>query len=732
MADEHARLRIGGSDLEVVSLDAREGASELYRIELVCRGPAGGIEPGSVLGAEAVVQLFDSFEQSRTVTGVVAELGNLHHDDGSVTVRVLVRPAAHLLTLGSGCRAFVDQSVVEIVDRVLGSLPHRWEVTQTYAKRAYTQQYREDDWGFVARELESEGIYYWFDHAAGGELVLADDSTVAPELAGGATIEFALERGMSADGERIGQLGGTAALAPGKFTIRSFNPAKPDLEVGGSTGEGALEIYDAPGGGPDSPAEAARQARLRSQGSAAAAAGVSGQASSVRVAPGMQLEVVNHPLSRLDGRYFVTSARYRIRQRRRVAGASERPYVCWFTAIRAEVPYRAPLVSPPARQSGLQSGVVGGPPGQEIYPSEMGEVRVQLHWDREGGRDDRSGKWMRVAQRGSNDSFLIPRIGWNVLTFNDEGSADAPSVLSRLHDAEHPPAYELPANKTRVVFKTATSPANGTSNEIYFEDKRGAELMFMNASKDQTFFVQGARNEEVLHDGVHKVGQNHTLNVTLEALERVEHDQSIAVGGNESTDMGGAGLTVVEGHMSTTIGGKLSLHTGTAAGVAVAGTRTLSVSAAVIDASLGEIGADAKFVNVLVGGAHLKLSAKSITEDVGGVSVQTIGGAKIEIAKLNRALDVRKQLLETVGGLLSAETGSVYTDGSRKVTAWTVGAKMSAEAPEIVVEGYEKVTFKCGASTIVVTSEGIEFCAAKFDLSKSEHVETISKKIEHN
>jgi len=101
-----------------------------------------------------------------------------------------------------------------------------------------------------------------------------------------------------------------------------------------------------------------------------------------------------------------------------------------------------------------------------------------------------------------------------------------------VHDAEHPPAYDLPANKTRVVYKTATSPANGTSNEIYFEDKRGAELMFMNASKDQTFFVQGARNEEVIHDGVHRVGQNHSITVTLEAIERVDQfvDQMLRVG----------------------------------------------------------------------------------------------------------------------------------------------------------------------------------------------------------
>ena len=42
----------------------------------------------------------------------------------------------------------------------------------------------------------------------------------------------------------------------------------------------------------------------------------------------------------------------------------------------------------------------------------------------------------------------------------------------------------LPANKTRVVFKTATTPGGGSFNEIYFEDRKGAEEMFINASRD--------------------------------------------------------------------------------------------------------------------------------------------------------------------------------------------------------------------------------------------------------
>ena len=732
MAEEHARLSVAGQDLEVVGLDGEEAVSRLFTIEVVCRAHGAGLSPGSVVGQGATAVLFDSFAHSRSIAGVVAEVENLQHDDGSVTVRLVIRPNAYLLTLGSNCRAFVDKSVIAIVDQVLGGVPHRWEVGGSYAKREYTQQYREDDWTFVARQLESEGIHYWFDHAAGSELVLSDDSTAAPDLPGGAYIEVSLERGMSADGERIEQLGETASFAPGKFTVRSFNAEKPDLKIEGSAGSGGLEVYTAPGGGPSSPEEASRKATIMSQAAAAGSAGVSGQSSSVRIAPGMILEAGNHPLGRLDGRYFVTGASYHVRQRRRVQGDAERPYVCFFSAIRADVTYRPASVSGLGRQSGLQSGVVVGAAGQEIHPSELGQVRVQLHWDREGAKDERSGKWMRVAQRGAHDSFLIPRIGWNVLTFNEEGSADAPHVLSRVHDAEHPPAYKLPDNMTRVVFKTATSPANGSFNEIYFEDQKGQELMFINASRDMTYYVQGAKNEGIKHDVVHTVGVNQSLTVDENDVEQVDHDQTIHIGANETTKVSGNFNTNVVGNATTSIGGKFTLHAKGNAGIATSSTRNLNVGAAVIDTSLGQIEGNGQFYTVLVGGAHLKLSAKTISESSGGVALQTIGGAKLEFAKLNRSLNVKKQFLETVGGVIVEQTEGNYTDGARKAASWTVGAKLSGEAPEIVIQGTDSVTLKCGASSIKLTKDTIELSATEFDLSKAEHVETITKKIEHN
>jgi type VI secretion system secreted protein VgrG len=564
--------------------------------------------------------------------------------------------------------------------------------------------------------------------------VLADTSPGAPDLVGGAGIEFHRSTGMVPDREVIMELGGVARVTASAFAVKSFNPQNPALEVAGAAGSGNLEFYDAPGGGPTDPAQAQRQAALLSGAAGAAAGGVSGKSNSVRIAPGRVVEVSGHPLSSLDAAYFITDAQFTVRQRRRGAAAGvERAYDYWFTGISKSTPFVPQRVTPPAQQAGIQTGVVGGPLGEEIYPDESGQVRVQQHWDRVGSRDDKSGTWMRVAQRGTNDSMQLPRIGWNVLTFNEEGAVDAPSVLSRVNDGEHPPAYALPANKTRVVYKTATSPADGTSNEVYFEDIQGSEEMFINASRDMNVFVQNAKVEAVNHDQLRTVGVDHKLVVVDDRTEEVGNDQTITVGANDKLTSGAAHKETVGANLTINIGGNRKLEAGSDSGLTALGNHNLSIGTARIDTCLGDISASAKLFTLTVGAAQLKLSAKGVAEQCGGVAVQTIGGAKLEFTKGSRTVNVDKLMVETVGGLMMLKTDGTYIDGATKTSAWKTGLKMSTKAAEsTLINATEKIQLKCGGSSITLEPETLTIETTKLVLSDADAVKIETGEIEHN
>jgi type VI secretion system secreted protein VgrG len=736
--EERASIEVGGQPFEVVGLVGEERVSRLFRYEIVCRCPDDSPEPAALLAKAAVVTLRDGFGTSRHVHGIVAEALARPSDDGSTELTLVVRPAVFPRTLTRDSYVLHDVDVVEVVKDVLEELtsPVRYDITRSYPKRVYCAQYREDDWTFISRLLEEEGIYYWFDHR-GDEttLVFADASTAAPDLDGGALIGFAYATGMTGSRELIEEIGSEAKASSTKFTVGSFDPARPSFKVSATTGQGALEVYHARGANPVTPAVCAARASTMLEGARAAGSTVSGLSSSVRIAPGMILELADHPLSRLDGHYFVTEARLRIVQRRRglVTAAHDRPYACHFTAVRRELPYRHPQETPLGKQAGLQTGIVVGAEGDEVMPDSTGRVRVQLHWDRIGRRNEAAGKWMRVAQRGTASSMLLPRVGWTAIVFNEEGCIDAPNVLARIFDGEHVPPYALPAHKTRVVFKTATTPGGASFNEIHFEDMLGAEMMLINASKDMNVFVQNLKNESVFNDQRREIGQNHALSVDSRSFESVGKNQTVTIGANESVHVGDMRDKTVSGNETVKIGGSRTLKAGQGHETMVTKDRLLEVGAALIETTTGGFSSIASQDHtVTLGGAQVRISKQSITEDVGTSSKQTIGSLKYEDAKNQRVLDVRVSLTEDIEGGMLLKTDKRYIDHANTTSTWLVTAKSTAQAPDVWIEARDKIELRCGASVIVILPDSVEIQASSYDLTQASFLEAKSSLIVHN
>jgi type VI secretion system secreted protein VgrG len=726
---EHAALEIDGAPFEVIVLRGEEALSTLFRFEITC---AGAPDPASLLGSGAAIALTAGAGAGRRIHGIVAEASTSASEAGA-SITAVIRPAIFPLTLGRDSRVFHDMSAVEIAQQVLAASPApvRWQLTRAYPKRAACAQRGEDDFSFVSRLMAEEGIFFWFDHEGGpSALVFADDSTSAPDLEGGGFLAFAPDAGMRGEGERIVELGSTLRASASKITVGSFDPDHPRTRIRESAGGGSIEVYDAPGGGPTRPAIAAARARTRLEAAAAGRSGVSGAAASARVYPGRALEMGGHPAARLDGRYLVTRAIVEIDQRRRGGAAPvERAFTCRFEAMAHAVPFRAPAPAPRVEQPGLQTGQVMG--SREAHHDPAGRVRVKLHFERDAA--GAPGRWMRVAQRGTADSQLLPRAGWSVVALHEEGSADAPSVLSRIHDAEHPPPYALPAHKTRTVFRTAETPGSGSYNEIRLEDRQGAEELLMEASKDMGVRVQAARADAIGRDAGHDVGGDHALAVGGDHAEIVEGDQRVTIGGREARSASGAVEKSVGGAEIERIAGERSLHAGAMHTTTVAGERSLSVGTVLLDASLGTISATSgRTATIRAGGARVAVSAGQIAEQVQALSAQTIGGAKVEISKAGRSLEVKGDAVETVGGVLIEKTLGAFSETAATELRYGVGGLFSAGAPEIVIEADDRIEIKCGASSIAVLPDRIEIKASTLKIADSSELVAVSDRIDYN
>src|SRR5690606_19484525 len=150
---------------------------------------------------------------------------------------------------------------------------------------------------------------------------------------------------------------------------------------------------------------------------------------------------------------------------------------------------------------GHQTAVVTGPAGEEIHCDEEGRIKVQFLCHREGQGDAHTSCWLLVASSWSGNhrgSVTIPRIGMEVLVSLTVGEQDQPLVSGCLYNSAHPVPYELPAHKTRSLFKSLSSPGGNGFNELCIEDRAGEEQIFIHAQRDW--------DQNIQHDQKIRVG----------------------------------------------------------------------------------------------------------------------------------------------------------------------------------------------------------------------------------
>jgi type VI secretion system secreted protein VgrG len=178
--------------------------------------------------------------------------------------------------------------------------------------------------------------------------------------------------------------------------------------------------------------------------------------------------------------------------------------------------------------SSIQTAIVTGPPGEEIYVDEHGRIKVQFHWDRENPADDTSSCWIRVQQpwAGAGWGFWwVPRIGMEVVVHFVDGDPDRPLVTGCVYNGTNDLPYPLPAEKTKSTIKSNSTPGGGGFNEFRFEDKAGSEEIYTHAQKDYNEVVEN-NHTTLVHD-------NQTITVDVDQTQTIGANQTETVHGNQ-------------------------------------------------------------------------------------------------------------------------------------------------------------------------------------------------------
>ena len=521
----HFSLNIDGldSDLQVLEFHGREALNQPYRfdIELVSERPDLDLE--SLLHKGAYLDL----GQGHGIHGQLHRVAQGESGKRLTRYQVSLVPRLAYLAHRHNQRIFQQLTVPQIITRVLeehGILAdaYRFQLGPTvYPPRDYCTQYDESDLHFVQRLCEEEGLHYHFEHSPDGHLlVFGDDQTAFPKLA---PVAYQQDSGLVADLPVIKRFGQRLDTRTTRVSRRDYDFEKPRLQLESTARSDSrpdLEDYDYPGRFTDR-----ERGKLLSQRSLerhrADYRQAEGRSDQPSLRSGHFLPLREHPRGEWNDLWLLTEVRHEGKQPQVLEESVtsdardgkddfQQGYRNRFLATPWDVPYRPPLAHPKPRVLGSQTAVVTGPKGEEIHCDRYGRVKVQFHWDREGQADDKTSCWLRVASSWAGKQYgaiAIPRIGMEVLVTFLEGDPDQPLISGCLYHAEHLPAYELPANKTRSLFKTLSSPGGGGYNELRIEDRKGQEQIYLHAQRDW--------DENIEHDQKIRVG--HERHDTVEA-----------------------------------------------------------------------------------------------------------------------------------------------------------------------------------------------------------------------
>ena len=701
-----------GDSLLFSRMHVSERLSSLFVIQLQAVSLKSDIKPGALLGKALTVKVEHEDGVVRYYNGYATRL-SLGASQGRYFVyHLTLHPWLWFLSRTSDCRIFQDMNVPDIVDAVLSDEPtkavdRRLADARKYEPWEYCVQYRETDFNFVSRLMEQEGITYFFEHADGSHtMMLADSKEGHAAIVGEAGIRFLpASAAQTQPADRVVNWTAVQEIQSGQYVIDDYDFKKPgyDLQVVRRAenppeySKADYEVFDHPGAYDTHPEGeayvASRIEELHGQTTVFEGAGALRQFHA-----GRKFKLLEHPRKDQNVEYLIVSVDYDYTDPPYETAEGEgSSFRCGFTAIPLKQQFRPPRATPRPVVQGIQTAVVAGPAGDEIHTDEFGRIKVKFHWDRAEEKNARSSCWLRVAflAAGTRFGFVsIPRIGHEVVVDFLEGDPDRPLVTGVVYNGANMPPWALPANKTQSGLLTRSSLGgnDANANAIRFEDKIGAEQVWIHAEKNQDIEVENDEthsvghdrsktigNDEttsVGHDRTETVGNNETITIGVDRIESVGSNESVSIGSNRTHTVGASETWTVALQRTHTVGVNETITVGAAQEVTVGAMRALTVGAN---------------QTTTIGNNHAVTVGSNQSEDVGGNQTANIGKNQRVTVGAGDTLSVAKASSVTIG---EARTTSVGKDDTL-----TVGKNLAISAAD-------SITLSTGSASITMKKDG--------------------------
>lgn len=475
--------------------------------------------------------------------GYVHTARRLGSDGGLTTYQLSFASWMHFLKFRRDQRIWQDRTADDIITDVFNTHPQaqglfRFALSRALPSRSYCRQ-DEDDWNFVHRLLESEGLFGFWRQAQDGKshtLVITDHLDKLDSLSPNTVSFYRGDSGSETDA--LVQWSGMRTLQSTTLTTRTFdykNPSTSYNPKGTSTptmaNQGVLpnqaEVYEYTGAYTYAKQDRGNQlSSFRIEEWESRAKRFFGVGSVRRIDAGRRFVLHGHPDHDQDQtsqkefavietvwviannlpmvghrsafRHTLQDTIDEIRARHESdtkstvsqAIGTQGFYLTEIEAQRTTVPYHSPFEHRKP-ETHLESAIVVGPEGAEVYTDELNRIKVRHIWDRLNGDDEKASCWVRVAQADTGSGYgavHMPRVGEEVLIDYIGGDCDRPVVTSRLYNNAATPQWH--SNGLLSGYRSKEYSGNGY-NQLVMDDSTSQNRVHLYSSSFQSHLHLG-------------------------------------------------------------------------------------------------------------------------------------------------------------------------------------------------------------------------------------------------
>ncbi len=476
----------------VVSFRGFEGLSIPYEFDILLVSENPEIDLDQMMQNPARFLIHREDGRDVPYHGILRQFEQMHEARGYTFYRALLAPKLWWLSLTRHQQVHLGETVSDVVKKTLldgglTTLDFDFRLQGTYPEMEYVCQYGETHLNFVARWLEREGIYYFFEQTTDGEKVVFTDTRISHTgLAPGGDLIYSPPSGLddARRGEVVHAFTCRQRQLPRKVLLRDYNYEKPSLEITGSAevdpqGRGEAYLY---GEHFLTPEEGTRLAAIRAEELLCRRQEFFGESTVPFLTTGYTFTLNDHYRTGFNRKYLLTEVTHEGNQTGYlISGVMEALsnkekrvfYHNSFTAIPADTQFRPERKAVKPRIPGTMNALIDAEgSGDYAELDEQGRYKVRLPFDIDDAHGaGKASHFIRMSQpyAGSDYGVHFPlHKGTDVLLTFIDGDPDRPVISGATPNPE-----------------TVSPVTSGNQTESVFRDSYGNELIFDSTPGDE-------------------------------------------------------------------------------------------------------------------------------------------------------------------------------------------------------------------------------------------------------